>query len=466
MHCQRYSHEQILTNILERVREHVVSVMDPYMLTRLAIRSEQARAPVRVLSFGKASARMMVAAQDELGDQIVSGVALVPPEHATMLSKCERVGVFPADHPIPTDRNIVGALRARGLVREPTSDHTLHDLLVLVSGGGSAHLSLPDEGLSLDDVRCMTERLLSSGCSIHEMNTVRKHCDQLKGGRFARIARENPHIDRIIVLAVSDVIGDDVSLIASGPFCPDGSSASDALAVLDSYDQADHSLDGVREVLARKVGDARFDTPKPSDACFHRVSARTIASNADAVVAARDCLQSAGLRVVQEHAGIECRAHVLGNSIGAWLARGGNTHADGSSIDGYECAVWGGETSVDAHEKSGRGGRCQETAMVAASAWAGASDGACVFFATDGIDGSTDAAGACIDRTTAQHIARDPDIARAIEDHDSYTLLDKHGVLIRCGPTGTNVNDIAIAVRRKSREQSAADVRPMRGTNT
>ncbi|MCA9279216.1 MAG: DUF4147 domain-containing protein [Phycisphaeraceae bacterium] len=422
-----------LTVLLERARQHVIESMDPYQRTADAIRLHVSDSSVRVVSFGKASARMMQAASEVLGTRLQSAVVLMPPEHASGEQVDPRVTVFPADHPLPTQRNVEASKYVRAFVSDVSCD--AHTLLVLISGGGSAHLALPIDGVTLDDLQQITRELLAAGCSIEEINTVRKHCEQLKGGKLAALAHQNQSIERLVVLIVSDVIGNDVPAIASGPFAPDTTAIDDAMMILRRI-QTDASARVRNRIETMK------EISDQSPVWFERVSSHIIASNNDAIEAAISFLADAGFLVCDVEAGVTGSASAWGESIGRWLLEGCKSHTTK-----YECAIWGGETTVDTQGATGRGGRCQEAALHVASTWTGRTDGACIVFATDGIDGPTDAAGAVIDRDCASSITSDQGLNQTIASHDSYSLLDKHDCLIRCGSTGTNVNDIAIAIR-------------------
>jgi hydroxypyruvate reductase len=290
--------------------------------------------------------------------------------------------------------------------------------------------------ITLADYRAIVHALLRAGAPIWELNAVRKHIDRVKGGRLAQRWPRLP----IELLVISDVPGDELSVIGSGPMSPDPTTYHDALAVLER-----RGCRGVAPAITAFLGaGARgeySETPKPGDPIFNRVHPTILASNGTAVDAAAATLDQWGFDVVEAKRDVQGEA----STVGAALAR--EASELGKSSRRRAAIVWGGETTVTVGQSTGRGGRNQELALAAAIGIEGQTRAAIATFATDGVDGPTDAAGAIVTWQTctrARSCGFDPH--ECLANHDSYTLLDRIGALIRTGPTGTNVNDLAIAL--------------------
>lgn len=388
-------------------------------------------AHTRLIAFGKASVPMAIAAADLLGARLAGGVVVAPPELATNPSlSAHGLEVFAADHPLPTPRNIAAAQHVRQMVRLCPADH---DLLLLISGGGSAHLTLPAPPLSLDDLADVTNRLQRAGATIRELNCVRKHCEQLKGGRLAAMSPAR----RVLALILSDVVGDPLDVIASGPSVADPTTFADALDVLTRHDVDAPSVHSFLEAGARGE---HPETPKPGDPSLARSSTQIIASNAAALDAAAACVRSLGVRVHRVGSGVEGEARAIGERL-----------ADEIAAIAYDqrpaAIVLGGEPTVNVGVSKGQGGPSQELALAAACRLPTDARVAIMAFSTDGRDGPTDAAGAVVSTDTlARARARGHDPERALAAHDSHALLDAAGALIRTGPTGTNVNHVVCAI--------------------
>jgi hydroxypyruvate reductase len=305
-------------------------------------------------------------------------------------------------------------------------------LVVLLSGGASALLACPQPGLETCDLAATTAALLGSGAAIGELNTVRKHLVEVAGGRLARASGAR----RIEALVVSDVLGDPLEVIASGPCTPDPTTYADALAVLDGR--------GLRRAVPARViahleagrRGEREESPKPGDPAFARVRVTVVARLADALDAAVAAARAEGWRPVRLGEVLAGEARVAGRRLAA-LARA-------LRADSPVCLVAGGETVVTVRG-GGRGGRSQELALSAALAWRGLPGVALLAGGTDGSDGPNDAAGAFADGgTVARGAARGVDAAAALADNDSYGFFSREGGLLRTGPTGTNVMDLAL----------------------
>lgn len=311
---------------------------------------------------------------------------------------------------------------------------------MLLSGGASSLMIDPPDEISVESYRAIVQALLLAGASIQELNVVRKHIDYVKGGW---LARRYAHLPMVLVV-LSDVIGDDLSTIGSGPASGDPSTFSDALDVLDKYRCSDTAPSVTRWLTAGANGEHE-ETPKPGDPCFARVSAAVLANNQTAVDSAAETLKSERIDVRSVRLGVTGDAASVGAALGA---DAGKLAAAG----GQRALLLGGETTVAVGSASGKGGRNQELALAAALKIENQPGITIATFATDGVDGPTDAAGAIVTGDTcrqARQLGVNP--AAALARHDSYTLfeaLDKAGFphLLRTGPTGTNVNDVAIAL--------------------
>lgn len=394
-----------------------------------------------LLAIGKASLEMAEQAVQILGARIRSGVVTCVPQRLDRLDPAAharfadaRTTLLPADHPLPTDRNVHAARAVRDFVQSlaPT-DH----LLVLLSGGGSAHLALPADGLTLDALRDCTRRLQRAGRDIRELNCVRKHCEQLKGGRLAAHCAAAA----ITVLVLSDVLGDPLDVISSGPFAPDPTTFAQALNILDqSIGRA--SVPSITNHLESGACGVLPETPKPGDPVFDRVHTTVIGSNDRVLDALAAHARSVGAPVATVLRAIEVEARDLAATI-ARRAR---------SMQPSEILLVGGEWTVHAGETRGTGGPSQELALALAIELAGTPFQALVY-STDGIDGPTDAAGAIVHgQTIAQARTQALDAARSLAAHDSHGFFSRlpaqAGELIRTGPTGTNLNHVAVILRQ------------------
>ncbi len=341
---------------------------------------------------------------------------------------------IPQAHPVPDAAGEAAAREMLGLVRGLGPEDLV---LCLLSGGGSALLPLPRDGLSLDDMAATTNLLLRSGATIVEMNTVRRHLSAIAGGQLARAASPA----RVATLAISDVVGSPPDAIASGPTVPDPSTYADALAVLDRYGITARIPAPARRVLEQGRDGAIPETPKPNDPAVLKAALTIVADNLTAARAAAAAARAAGFHTLLLSTYLEGEARHVGQVL-AGIAR--QIVATGDPVPRPACVVCGGETTVTV-TGDGRGGRNQELSLAAAAALDGVPGVLLVGFATDGRDGPTHAAGAAVDGTTfarARRAGLDP--VRHLREHDAYPLLDAIGDLIRTGSTGTNVADLAL----------------------
>lgn len=341
------------------------------------------------------------------------------------------------EHPIPAARSVHAAAAIEAFIDERKRSPDVDGFVLLLSGGASALLTSPSMGVDLADIVDVTRSLLLAGAPIGELNRVRKHLERLKGGRMAALMSPMP----VEAYLLSDVPNDDVSALGSGPVLPDGSTFTGALEVLRSHGVVQPAI--VRHLEAGASG-LQPETPKHGDPAFKSVRCTLIGSNADAIGAAENCLEGIGFEKVENFLPLAGEAEWCGRALVALLKS-----RDASQATAF---VSGGETTVRVGTGDGRGGRNQEFALSAAISLDGVQNVLVASFATDGVDGPTDAAGAIVTGETcrqARQIGLDP--AAALARHDSYTFfttLEKAGFphLIRTGPTGTNVNDVAIAL--------------------
>lgn len=391
---------------------------------------------VVVAGMGKASMAMASVLEAYLGARIDEGAVVVPEGYPASLperfSAPDRIEVLEGGHPVPD----IGSLQAGERMLALAEGCTEEDLfLVLISGGGTALCTAFAKGVALNEAQQTYKLLLEGGVDIHAMNAVRKHLSRIGGGQLARAA----HPAEVIALVVSDVVGDDLPVIASGPTVPDPSTFADAAAVLQEHGLWEHTPLPVRVHLEAGQKGERPETPKPDDSLFDRARTELIGRNRDALGAARRAAEERGYeaRIVAE--GIEGEAREVGREQvkEALEATGGTPR----------CLLWGSETTVTVRG-SGKGGRNQELALAAALALED-SDASVVLLSggTDGIDGPTDAAGAWATPSTAVR-AREKglDPEQYLKDNDAYSFFDALGALLRPGPTHTNVMDVQIAL--------------------
>jgi glycerate-2-kinase len=383
-------------------------------------------AALHVVAAGKAAASMARAFEERAGDRIARAVAVTKDGHGLPLA---RFALREAAHPVPDARCEAAAREVLALARDaPPSGW----LVVLLSGGASSLLTAPLPGLTQEDLRRTTRSLLGSGAAIEELNAVRKHLTEVSGGR---LALASPAV-RVIVLAVSDVLGDAPDVIGSGPCIADPTRYADALAILERRGLAEEVPAAVRAHLEAGARGEREESPKPGAPAFARVRFQVLASSADALAAACAEARTRGAEPVVVSAALRGEAREAGLRL-ARLALG-----CAPSVPTLLAAA--GETTVTVRG-SGSGGRCQELALAAALALEGTRGVALLAAGTDGSDGPTDAAGAFADGGSAARgraAGRDPaaDLARS----DSHGFFLAEGGLLRTGPTRTNALDLVL----------------------
>jgi hydroxypyruvate reductase len=360
----------------------------------------------------------------------LSGVVVTRYGHG---AACERIRVVEAGHPVPDE---AGEAAARQILRAAQSLSENDLLLVLVSGGGSSLLSLPVAEVPMVDLRSVTRQLLASGAPIQDINVVRKHLSQIQGGRLAQATAA-----RVLALVISDVAGDDLSAIASGPCAPDPSTYGDAGALLSHW-----GVDvpaSVAGFLERGVAGTVAETPKPGNPLFSRVENRLIASAHRSLEAAAEVLRGAGIRPVILGDTITGEARDVAQVMAA-IAREIAVHQ--APFQRPVALISGGECTVTVRGR-GRGGRCSEFLLALAQASAGIERLWALAADTDGIDGVENNAGARLDPGSlprAQALGLDP--RRMLEDNNAYEFFSRLGDLVITGPTLTNVNDYRVVL--------------------
>ncbi len=437
----RWTRARLRTAARSVLREALLAA-DPHRLVRrqlrlragaleaAGVRHRLDRGRVVVVAVGKAAVPMARAAEEVLGDRLAEGVAVSTASEGRLA----RVRLLTASHPVPDARGIAAAAEVESLARGLGRDDLL---LVLLSGGASALLPAPAEGVTLEDKARTTALLLRAGATIHEMNAVRKHLSRLKGGGLARAAAPA----RVLTLVLSDVVGDDLSTIASGPTAPDPSTFADALGALRRRGVLDDVPGAVRARLEAGAAGGVPETAKPGEPAFRRVATRIVGSNRLSVEAAARESRRLGLRPLVLTTRLEGEAREAARVLVAVLRE---CVESGRPAAPPVCLLAGGETTVTVRG-DGRGGRNQELAVAAAPALDGFPVPAVVAsLATDGVDGASDAAGGIADDTS---VARAAALGLAPADaflaaSDTRNYLGPLGDLIVTGPTGTNVVDV------------------------
>jgi glycerate 2-kinase len=387
---------------------------------------------IYVIGAGKAGASMARAAESVLGARITAGLVNVKDGYTggEKGPRRRRIELNECGHPVPDERGVAGAQRIAEIAAAAGAD----DLVIcLISGGASALLPLPAEGISLEDKQAATRLLLASGANIHEMNALRKHISRIKGGQLARLAAPAT----IEALLLSDVVGDDLDVIGSGPTAPDASTFADAAGILKRFSIWSEVPASVRERIERGARGEIAETPKAADPIFTRVRNTVVGSNRLALDRAARRARELGYRTLVLSSEIQGETREIARMHGA-IAR--EIVHTGRPVKAPACIITGGETTVTLRG-GGLGGRNQEFALAAAIEIAGL-DNTVVFSAgTDGTDGPTDAAGAIADGAT---LSRGPDALRYLEANDSYHYFEPLGDLVITGPTNTNVMDVRL----------------------
>jgi glycerate 2-kinase len=386
-----------------------------------------------VIGAGKATAKMALAVEELLGERITGGAVIVKRGHTVPLRKLE---IMEAGHPIPNQAGVDATETIVALLRRTLETDLI---LCLISGGASALLACPSVGLSLQDKQQTTQTLLHCGAPIQEINAIRKHISKVKGGRLAELA----YPATVVSLLLSDVIGDSVDIIGSGPTAPDPSTFADCLPVIERYGVGEIIPGAVRRILQKGVAGEAAETPKSDNPVFAKVQNLIVGNNQSALRGAKERAQALGYQTLILSSSVEGEAKKVAIDLAAIakdiLTGRGRVHRPA-------CIISGGETTVTI-DSDGVGGRNQELALAAAVEINGMEGVVALSGGTDGTDGPTDAAGAIVDGTTLER-ARDKglDARDYLRRHDSYPLLRTVGDLLVTGPTLTNVMDLQLVL--------------------
>ena len=396
------------------VREAIAAVQ-PDAAVQRALKSMEFSGRVLLVAAGKAAWQMAKAASDCLGDRIENGVVVTKYDH--VMGPIANFTCFEAGHPVPDENSFKGTQAALDLVADLTEKDTV---LFLLSGGGSALFEKPL--VSGEELQDITGQLLACGADIVEINTIRKRLSQVKGGRFAQLCWPG----KVEAVVLSDILGDPLDMIASGPACPDSSTAEDAQRIRKKYNLR------MSETAENLLG---VETPKALDNVHTQINGSVRELCAAAAVTCRNL----GYEPVILTDQLCCQAREAGSFLASIL----KTHsADPKAL----AFIAGGETVVKL-TGHGKGGRNQEIALSAAAGIANLERAAVFSVGSDGTDGPTDAAGGYADGDTCAELAKhDLSIDAVLQDNDAYHALEKTGGLIITGPTGTNVNDVAVAL--------------------
>jgi len=434
---------------LEDIYHAALAAADPYIavLRTASIERNQLRIAGAIYDFatfkriivvgaGKASARMALAVESLLGNKIAAGLIIVKDGHTAPLKIIEQVE---ASHPVPNEAGMLGAQRILNMVRD-TDELTL--VICLISGGASALLIAPVEGVTLQDKQDATRLLLNAGANIFELNAVRKHLSMVKGGRLAQAV----YPAQLVTLIVSDVIGDPLDVIASGPTAQDNSTFADAWAVITKFGLQDKMPPRVTDYLQRGLTAQVPETMKSNDA--------SMAGTHNVIVACiQQALIAAELRSVQLGFYTKTISDTLqgeASNAARYLAKTAREELAAMQSNDRRCLLFGGETIVTVRG-TGKGGRNQELALAFALEIDGLHGVSLLSAGTDGTDGPTDAAGAMVDGSTVAHarnLGMEP--RRYLSNNDAYTFFQQYDaasgsrILFKPGPTGTNVMDIQI----------------------
>ncbi len=423
-----------------------ISAADPAMAIKASIRADDTAVYIGderlfwddidriiVLGAGKASARMAQALEQLLGDRIGVGLVIVKDGYGV---PTEHTEVAEAAHPRPDGRGERASLRLLEMAQQAGP----RDLVICcISGGGSCLTPATLPGVSLDALQDLTDQLLLSGATINEINAVRKHLSLVHGGRLAAAA----HPAHVVALILSDVVGNPLDVIASGPTVPDPTTYADALEALDAYELRSAVPESICAHLERGSAGSEAESPKPGDARLGSVMNVVIADNSRAAEAATREARDQGFDALHVTSFVEGEAREFARAL-AGTAR--DIAANARPVARPGCAVFGGETTVTVRG-TGRGGRNQEMALAAAIALRGDEQVAVITLATDGSDGPTNAAGGIVDGSSVDRArAAGMDVVGALANNDSYSFLKAAGDLIITGPTHTNVNDLYVAV--------------------
>jgi len=386
---------------------------------------------VYVVGGGKASARMGQAVEDVLGGRISGGWINTKEGHSVSL---ENITVHECGHPVPDERGIYGARKILNIL-SGADERSL--IICLLSGGGSALMPAPADGITLKEKQEVTSILLKAGASINELNALRKHLSQLKGGGMARAA----YPARLHALILSDVIGDPLDVISSGPTVGDSSNFTDCIDICERYKIMESLPKNVRERFRKGAEGSIPDTAEESEPYFTTVKNTLIGNNRMSVEAARQSAEEKGFNTIVLTTTLEGEASEVGNVFASVASE---IVASGNPVAMPACVISGGETTVTVRG-NGKGGRNQEMALTVAQRLSGVDGYVFLSGGTDGTDGPTDAAGGIVDGETVKRgEEKGLDCYSYLENNDSYHYLSAVDGFVMTGPTGTNVMDVQI----------------------
>ncbi|HUU79274.1 MAG TPA: glycerate kinase [candidate division Zixibacteria bacterium] len=387
------------------------------------------KSKVIVIGAGKASRKMANTLVSILGERITKGIICSNEKNQRSFDKPE-IEFIIAGHPYPTNESVIGGEK---ILRE-ISNLTKDDLvLCLISGGGSALMEIPISGISLEDLVEVFDILTEVGANIHELNTVRKHLSQIKGGKLAKIA----YPAKVISLIISDVVGDKIESIASGPTAPDSTSWIDVKEIIERYNLEQKLPESVKKVIEKGLLSLIEDTPKATDFYFANVQNFIIASNAIACEKMKELCESKGLKCKIKSTELTGEAKLLGREIASEILKENKNTV----------IIAGGETTVKIKGK-GIGGRCQELVLAAGNLLKDTQGIVLAAIGSDGKDGPTDAAGGMIDGLLIEKASNlELNIGEYLENNNSYNYFKKIKGLVKTGSTGTNIMDLVIAIR-------------------
>jgi glycerate 2-kinase len=421
-----------------------VEAVDPYRAVSakrdqiLALVREKRLEKICLVGFGKAAVPMAKALLDNAGDIDTSGILITKYGHVGSESFDENILVCEAGHPVPDESGYKSTQKALGLLQNADSK-TL--VVFLISGGGSALLTSPCEGITLKEKQMVTDLLLKAGANIKELNTIRKHISAVKGGRLAEVA----HPASCMSLILSDVIGDPLDAIASGPTVPDPTTYGQACSIINKYDLAGRIPERVMEHLNKGEKGVISETPKHGAPAFHGTQNIIVASNTLAIEAAKKAAEAAGYKTTVLSTELSGEA----SDAARYLVRSAREFKKAMAPGEKACLIAGGETTVTV-KGEGKGGRNTEMALVFGMEIDGETGIEFMSAGTDGQDGPTDAAGAIADGNLVSGAVRlGVDPKDFLVRNDSYNFFAKTGGLIISGPTGTNVMDIQVIFLEK-----------------
>lgn len=417
---------------------HAVDPCAAVRRTSKTLRGRYENGPFRrfiVVGFGKASCPMAKALEEELAEYINTGYVITKYGHCQKPLRPIKIRIGEAGHPVPDEQGLRGAAE---IIRILKGVDAATLVVCLISGGGSALLVSPYSGITLQEKQRITNLLLKAGADITELNTVRKHLSQVKGGRLAELAQPAT----VISLLLSDVLGDKLDVIASGPTYHDPSTYGDALSVLEKYNLTRQAAPSIIELLNKGVEGLLPETPKAGNRVFEKVENIIIGSLGAAIRGAKEKAEAFGYEALVLSESVQGEAR----DAAAWLAKKAVEMKTAHQHVRPLCLISGGETTVTV-KGTGKGGRNMEYALAFADAINGQEGITLLSAGTDGTDGPTDAAGAIVNgRTIANARAKGIDPQRYLANNDSYNYFKQTEELLITGPTGTNVMDIQIVL--------------------